>query len=196
MNTAVTSEKLRFSQGRTVPDEKSFYKIILKPVENRMLRSIWRIVRNAEAAEDTLQDALTIIWRKRARITHHPNPEALILKICTDSAYDTLRKIKRNSREYSPTVYSELSKKSKDSLAENMERENITKEILQEISRLPKNQATAVLMRIIQEQPYSAIAQTLGCGEGSARVLVSRGRTRLSSRLTHLRSKTQDKEIK
>jgi len=72
MNTAVTSEKLRFSQGRTVPDEKSFYKIILKPVENRMLRSIWRIVRNAEAAEDTLQDALTIIWRKRARITHHP----------------------------------------------------------------------------------------------------------------------------
>lgn len=172
-----------------MPDEKSFYELLIQPVENRMLRSIWRILRNAEAAEDTLQDALAIIWRKKERIMEHPNPEALILKISAAAAYDTLRKIKRYSRDKNQAVFSRPSQRTDDPTAEKIEQQNITKDILHEISRLPKKQATAVFMRIIQEQSYAAIAQAMGCGEGTSRVLVSRGRARLSLRLAHLRSK-------
>jgi DNA-directed RNA polymerase specialized sigma24 family protein len=39
---------------------------LVRPIEDQMLRSIWRITRAAEDAEDALQEALTVIWRRRA----------------------------------------------------------------------------------------------------------------------------------
>ena len=30
-----------------------------------MMRSIWRVVRNPDLAEDSLQDALAVVWKKR-----------------------------------------------------------------------------------------------------------------------------------
>ena len=67
----------------------------IAPMEARMMRSIWRIVRNADLAEDTLQDALAVIWKKRHQVRRHPNPPALILKICLNAAYDSLRRLER-----------------------------------------------------------------------------------------------------
>jgi len=61
-------------------------------------------------------------------------------------------------------------------------------EILKAIGRLPKKQAVAVLMRIVQDQPFDVIGQTLDCSEITARIHVSRGRARLSQWLSHLHS--------
>ncbi|NTU51536.1 MAG: hypothetical protein HGA94_03750, partial [Candidatus Aminicenantes bacterium] len=49
-------------------------------MEPRLMRTIWRIVRQKEAAEDALQDALAAIWKKRDAVARHPNPQALILR--------------------------------------------------------------------------------------------------------------------
>ena len=57
------------------------YDELIRPVESMMMRSIWRIVRQRESAEDALQDALAVIWRKRHEVARHPRPEALILRI-------------------------------------------------------------------------------------------------------------------
>ena len=38
------------------------YDGLVRPMESRMMRSIWRIVRHRETAEDALQDALAVIW--------------------------------------------------------------------------------------------------------------------------------------
>ncbi len=50
------------------------YSKLVRPMESRMMRSIWRIVRQREAAEDALQDALAVIWKKRDAVARHPNP--------------------------------------------------------------------------------------------------------------------------
>ena len=50
------------------------YDVLVKPMEPRMMRAIWRIVRQREAAEDALQDALAIIWKKRDAVARHPIP--------------------------------------------------------------------------------------------------------------------------
>lgn len=75
--------------------DEALYDQLIAPMESRMMRTIWRVVRQSEIAEDTLQDALTIIWRKRDRVRRHPNPQALILKICLNCAHDSLRKRER-----------------------------------------------------------------------------------------------------
>lgn len=41
------------------------FEALVRPMEDRMMRAIWRVVRDREACQDALQDALTVIWRKR-----------------------------------------------------------------------------------------------------------------------------------
>lgn len=77
-------------------DLQQTYDRIVRPIEDRMIRSIWRIVRDSQDAEDAMQDALVIILKRWDRISRHPNPQSLVLKICVDAAYDlTRRRIRR-----------------------------------------------------------------------------------------------------
>jgi RNA polymerase sigma factor (sigma-70 family) len=171
------------------------YEQLIAPVESQMMRSIWRIVRNREAAEDTMQDALTTIWKKLDRICVHPNPHAFILKICVNAAYDTLRRTRRIRQREESAEIQEFPEESQTNGHEQLEKKNVEVEILKAIRRLPRKQATAVLMRVIQEQSYNSIAQVLNCSEVTVRTQVSKGRARLSQWLSHL-SPTPSKEIK
>jgi RNA polymerase sigma-70 factor (ECF subfamily) len=163
------------------------YEELIAPVESQMMRSIWRIVRNQQAAEDTMQDALTIIWKKLDRICRHPNPHAFILKICVNAAYDTLRKSRRTSQHEEHTEIQELPANSESDGLDRLEKKNTESEILDAIRRLPRKQALAVLMRIVQGQHYDSIAQILECSEVTVRIQVSKGRARLSKWLSHLK---------
>jgi len=172
------------------------YEQLIEPVEDRMMKSIWRIVRHPEAAEDTMQEALLIIWKKLDRICSHPNPQALILKICINASYDTLRKGKRHRRHKDQNSLKQISSKTEISASLTIEKRETEEEIHRAISQLPKKQATAVFMRIVEELPYEIIAQALGCKEGTVRIHVSKGRVKLSQYLAHLNPATIRKESK
>lgn len=169
-------------------DEKSLYDWLIAPVESRMMRTIWRVVRHDQLAEDTLQDALAIIWRKRNRIHRHPNPQALILKICLNCAYDSLRKRARQRRQKDLSNLASYESQSRTNASLELEKKQAVAKVLNAIGRLPRSQALAVLMRIVQNQPYEAIAQTMGCSETTVRIHVSRGRKRLRQWLSHLQT--------
>ena len=162
------------------------YEQLIAPIETQMMRSIWRIVRHPEAAEDTMQDALTIIWRKLDRIQKHPNPQAFILKICVNAAYDTLRKSRRIRKREESVEIQEFPSDSGSNGLTRLEQKNVEKEISEAIRRLPRKQALAVLMRVLQEQSYDSIAQVLECSEVTVRIHVSKGRAKLSRWLSHL----------
>ena len=179
--------------------ERDFsYNRIIRPYEGLMTRAVWRILRDPEDAEDALQDALSTIWKKRRLVCTHPNPRALILKICIDAAYDTLRKRRRRRKHEEPTTlhyYSRGEDKSglthsqavsHTSALDTLVQKETEREILEAIGRLPRNQAVAVLMRIVKEQPYELIAQAMGCSESTVRIHVARGRARLNKWLAHL----------
>jgi RNA polymerase sigma factor (sigma-70 family) len=163
-----------------------FYEQLIAPVESQMMRSIWRIVRNQEAAEDTMQEALTIIWKKLDRICGHPNPHAFILKICVNAAYDTLRRTRRIRQREKSSKIQEFAAGSEADGYERLEKKNAEVEIMDAIRRLPRKQALAVLMRIVQGQSYDSIAQVLDCSEVTVRIHVSKGRAKLNRWLSHL----------
>ena len=167
-------------------DEKLFFEQLIKPVEHQMMRSIWRIVRDPEMAKDALQNSLTKIWKRLDRIRSHPNPHALILKICVNAAIDSLRKRKRLRQHEKAEALHNFPAQSATTASEALETKIIEAEIRQAISRLPRRQSVAVLMRIIKDQPYDVIAQAMECSETTVRINVSRGRKRLRKWLSHL----------
>ncbi|MBN1225093.1 MAG: RNA polymerase sigma factor [Candidatus Aminicenantes bacterium] len=195
MDIAVAARKTGIFTRRICPasfEEHSmtvhekFYTQFIAPVESRMMRSIWRLVRHEQLAEDTLQDVLILIWRKRERIRRHPNPEALILKMCLDCGYDSLRKQERRRRLVKARQAKTEKFSVEKSAAHELERKELEAEVLGAIACLSRKQATAVLMRIVQRQEYDVIARAMECSETTARIHVSRGRKRLSERLAHL----------
>jgi len=159
------------------------YNGLVRPMESRMMRSIWRIVRQREAAEDALQDALAIIWRKRDTVARHPNPQALILRITVAAAYDAVRKSLRRLSHEVPGLPDQPADDSADPVTKGSEDRSLRDTILEAIGRLPKRQATAVLLHLVEEQSYEEIARGMGCSEATVRVHVMRARTALARRL-------------
>lgn len=167
-------------------DDKAIYDELIAPMETTMMRSIWRIVRNADLAEDSLQDALAIIWKKRFQIRLHPNPQALILKICLNTAYDSLRKLKRMPRQMDLSHLENTPAPSIHNADRDLEEREIEEQVQQAIRRLPRKRALAVMMRLIQEESFEAIAQALDCSEATVRIHISRGRAQLRKWLSLL----------
>jgi RNA polymerase sigma-70 factor (ECF subfamily) len=166
-----------------VTDRDFDYDLLVRPMEGRMMRSIWRIVRHREAAEDALQDALAIVWRKRDAVARHPKPEALILRIAISAAIDTVRRDRRRLRHESPGLPDDRMGDPAPSPGQEADARDLRAAVLEAIGYLPRRMATAVLLHVVEEQPYDEVARAMGCSEATVRVNVMRGRARLARRL-------------
>ncbi len=167
-------------------DCQGIYEELIAPMESRMMRCVWRVVRNADLADDALQDALATIWKKLQTVRRHPNPQALILKICLNSAYDSLRRRRRFLRHEEVSILSNTPDSSVQGGMSALLAKETENQVLQAIGRLPRKQALAVLMRVLEGEPFAVIASALDCSEVTARIHVSKGRARLQRWLAHL----------
>lgn len=167
----------------TVADREFDYDLLVKPVEGRMMRAVWRIVRHREAAEDALQDALAVVWKKRDAVARHPRPEALIMRIAVSAAIDVLRKDRRRLRHEAPGLADDRTGDTGPTTVQEVEARDLRSAVLEAVGRLPRRQATAVLLHVIEEQPYADVARAMGCSEATVRVHIMRGRAALARRL-------------
>jgi RNA polymerase sigma-70 factor (ECF subfamily) len=158
------------------------YEKHIRPMESRLIRATWRILCDEQEVGDSLQDALTHIWKHRRQLESHPNPSAWMMRIALNAAYDRLRMRRGNRSELLPTEI-ESPALSADSIAERQEMKTT---LLAEIARLSPKQAQALLLRSVEDLPFKEIGTAMGCSEATARVHVQRGRERLRERLKHL----------
>ncbi len=173
------------SERAAVPEDRAFdYDLLVRPMEGRMMRTIWRIVRHREAAEDALQDALTVVWKKRENVARHPKPEALILRIAVAAAIDAVRKDRRRLRHEVPSLTDDRAGDTAPTTTQEFEARELRAAVLEAVGHLPRRQATAVLLHVVEQQPYADVARAMGCSEATVRVNVMRGRTRLARRLS------------
>jgi len=166
-----------------VSDDDVFYGTFIAPLETRMLRTAWRITRDPDRARDALQDAMARIWRERDRVRAHPNPGALVLRISIHAAIDAVRRERRRSRAEESAVPIARRANPPAGPAAEAERSEVRALVLDAVARLPEKQAAAVTLRVLEEQPYEAIAAALRCAEPTARVHVLRGREKLKDLL-------------
>jgi RNA polymerase sigma factor (sigma-70 family) len=156
-------------------DQVQAYEEIVGPIEDRMIRSIWRITRHAQDAEDAMQNALVTIWKQWSRIRRHPSPQALVLRICIDAALDVARHRVRNSRRAETSAAADQTADGSSPPLEGMADEERRREMLAAIGRLPSRQAEAVMLRAFEKLSYNEIAAAMGCTEATARKHFERG---------------------
>ena len=162
----------------------------IRSIESRMIQTTWRITRNQADAEDAIQAALSIAWRRKEVFMDHPNPVALMLKICIDASLDLLKKNRstRNTlNKFAESSPSPMSIPFSLTPASRLESEESLSVLLSEIKKLPGNLCQAILLRLVDEMPYPDIAAALGCTEVAARKYVQRGREELQTRLRDLK---------
>ncbi|HNR35798.1 MAG TPA: sigma-70 family RNA polymerase sigma factor [Candidatus Hydrogenedentes bacterium] len=169
---------------RTLQDAYAEYDRLIAPIEDKMIKAIWRVTRNGEDAEEALRIALATIWRRWNRIAGHANPEALVIRICLNASHDVLRgKSRRRRHEASIHANDRAFLESQPAAGPAPDEAAVLREqesaVLHAISRLSHNQAAAVLMRLVQGRSYGDIAQALGCKDATVRKHIERGRERL-----------------
>jgi RNA polymerase sigma-70 factor (ECF subfamily) len=167
-------------------DQGSEYQRLIAPIENRMIRVVWRIVRDPNDADDALQEALLTIWKRWRQVRKHPNPQALVLRICIHSAYDMMRQKARRLKWQETDSIASAIPDNAASMTQKLSDHQQGEQVLEAIGRLPKNQAQAILMRAVEEIPYCDIALAMNCREATVRKHVARARTRLRTLLSHL----------
>lgn len=170
----------------SVSGDDTFYDTYLAPLETRMLRTAWRITRDPDRARDALQDAMARVWAHREQVRSHPNPTALVLRIVIQGAIDVLRREGRRRRAEESAGPPAWRASVPAGPAVAAERSEVQALVLNAVAQLPAKQAAAVTLRVLEEQPYEAIAAALGCAEPTARVHVLRGREKLARLLNVL----------
>lgn len=167
---------------------QELYFELISPIEDRMKRTVVRIVRDPDDAADTLQNALAQIWKNLKKVHHHPNPQASILGICINAAYDTLRRKARSSgRQISiddaATPDPPSPSEAPDAYAIGREKEAL---IAAAVASLPPHQSVAVFLRLVEGESFRTIAEAIGCREATARSHVSKGKEGLRLLLADL----------
>ena len=159
------------------------YERLIAPIEDRMMRAVWRVSRDTGDAEDAFQEALLTVWKRWDRIQTHPNPQALVLHICIHAAHDVLRRKVRRGRWLEAAAAPEDIPDSSASAIQNISGAERDAQVLRAIGLLSKNQARAILMHAVEEVPYGEIALAMDCREATVRKHVARARARLRTLL-------------
>lgn len=167
-------------------DRQREYERLIAPIEDRMMRAVWRISRDPDDTEDAFQEALLTVWKRWDRIQRHPNPQALVLHICIHAAHDVLRRKVRRGKWLEAGAIPEDIPDSSTSALQNIAGAECDAQVLQAIGLLSKNQARAILMHAVEEIPYGDIAAAMDCREATVRKHVARARARLRTLLSHL----------
>jgi RNA polymerase sigma factor (sigma-70 family) len=166
-------------EGRMLADD-DFGRLVeqLKP---QMLQTVWRLLGHLHDAEDAIQDALLTIHRRWRRVERHPNPPALVLRICADAAVDRLRRQRRirTNQPLEPSQGPAVEAKHDEQVSVEERRMAVRAALL----RLSGKQRLTVIMYYFQDQSHAQIAAALGCGEATSRKHLQRALSRLTSLL-------------
>ena len=161
------------------------FSALIAPVEGKMMRTVAGITGNADDAADAFQNIQQKISRNLEKIAGHPNPQGYIIKICVSASYDVLRngpRQRRWSRIFALTPPHTVVGAARETapVAGAAEGE---RELFEAISRLPRQQAQAIMLYAVEDMDYGQLAAALNCTEATARSHVSKGKAKLREAL-------------
>jgi RNA polymerase sigma-70 factor, ECF subfamily len=137
----------------------------------RCLREARRIVRDSEAAEEVVQEALLRAWRHRDACRSRDDPVPWLLQITRNEAMRSLgRRPHRQECEVEESDAVEESRQ--DTVVENIALE-------QALSHLDPEERELIELRYVRDMTQPEVARTLRMPEGTVKVRLHRIRRRL-----------------
>ena len=139
---------------------------------------------SAADADDLVQDAFSIAYRRWPEISAYDDPLAWVRKVMVNNAMSRGRRLKREVRAM--VRFGNRLQVAAPGIDER------DRELWQLVSKLPKQQAAAIALHYVDDLSVEAVAEVLGCSAGTVKTHLSRGRHALAARLTAMKEGDSD----
>ena len=144
---------------------------------------VYRMLGNKEDAHDAVQEVMLKLWDKRKQLNNHPNVTGFVLLTARNHCLDLLKK--RHPLFVNAADYESADHHNSQKEIEWKELNGIIREMLME---LPESQREVLAMRDLDGLEFSEIADTTGLKIEHVRVLLSRARKQIGSKLKKIYS--------
>ena len=171
---AAELERVRRARG----GDAEAFRGIVEAYSRPLWRAAFRVLDDASAAEDAVQDAFLHAWRALDRFDEQAELSTWLYRITINAAIDLRRdRVRRESRS-GPLPEDFDGQVAVRSAAVDPHREAYWREMAEQaqrvISGMPEAERTAILLRHFEGCSIAEIARVLGGGENSAKQAVFR----------------------
>ncbi len=149
-----------------------------------LLRYLERMLRDAAAAEDLVQEVFLRVHRARERYTPEARFSTWLYRIATNLALNELRRPRRRDPHQSTDEDGAVWLVSDASpTGEIVDARRLGEAALRELEALPERQRAALWLTAVEGLAYSEVAAALDVSEKAVKALVHRGRSALAEKL-------------
>lgn len=149
------------------------------PMKDKLYRLAFSITLNKEDAEDTVQEAMIKIWKRREQWNEIESLEAWALTITRRTALDLLKQKGRDTEDITEIKEASVNAKSIAAMPSphemmlQKERIEMVRRIMQQ---MPEKLRTAMQLRDFEEKSYKEVAEIMGIPEEQVKVCIFRAR--------------------
>lgn len=156
------------------------------PYHQKLYRVAFRIMGNAQDAEDMVQDTYLKLWKKREELPPNiENMEAYCVTLTKNLCYDVLRASQLEEDNRPPE---ELNIAHESDLFSEVAVKDEANQVKRIIGTLPKQQRQVIMMRDVNDCSMEEIEQATGLSTVNIRVLLSRTRKKIREQFNAIRN--------
>ena len=164
--------------------QASDFKQLFLPCHRKLFSVAYRLMSNAQAAEDMVQETFLKLWMQRDKMEKVDNPEAYSITVLRRIFYDKMRA--EHLQEVDKDVGS-LQVSSSLNISKQLEEADEYQRVRQLITHLPEPQARIMLMRDIEDRSFDEISTETGLTEVNIRSILSRARKKIREQIKAMR---------
>lgn len=156
------------------------------PYHQKLYRVAFRLMGNAQDAEDMVQETYLKLWKKREELPPNiENMEAYCVTLTKNLCFDALRTARLEEDNRPPE---ELHIAGESNLMREVELKDEVSQVKRIISTLPHQQRQVIVMRDVRECSMEEIEQATGLSSVNIRVLLSRTRKKIREQFNAIRN--------
>lgn len=164
--------------------QASDFKQLFLPCHRKLFSVAYRLMGNAQAAEDIVQETFLKLWMQRDKMEKVDNPEAYSITVLRRIFYDKMRA--GHLQEVDKDVGS-LQVSSSQNISKQLEEADEYQRVRLLINHLPEPQARIMLMRDIEDRSFEEISIETGLTEVNIRSILSRARKKIREQIKAMR---------
>ncbi len=184
----VTDEELVLRCKRELPNNTQSYELLVQRHMHRVYSIVYRVVCNKEEAEDITQEVFVKVFNGLKKFEQQASFSSWLYRIATNSALDSLDKLKRQQKTVSPFAFTKNKEQEEESDAFSFQpskdvgpEENALQRELREcigrvLQQLDRQQSSLLIMRDFNDLSYDEIAASLKVKLSAVKMRIHRAR--------------------
>lgn len=151
-------------------DQKAF-EMLIRTYSRPIFAQAWNILRQAEEAEDVVQDTLMKAWNSKWRVRDPEKFPSWLFTIARNRAHNLLR---RRRSEPLPDEAEGIEDEKAEKPGHQMEGEELREKVHGALAELPEPHRLAVTLRYMEGMDHKSIEANLGLTNGALRGILGR----------------------